>query len=62
MQTRNIKVALRDGEMGAYLALPDRTPVGAIIAIMENYQQSDGSIAVPDVLRPYMGDLEKISA
>jgi len=33
-----------------------------IIAIMENYQQSDGSIAVPDVLRPYMGDLEKISA
>ena len=32
MQARNVKVALRDGEMGAYLALPDRTPVGAIIA------------------------------
>jgi seryl-tRNA synthetase len=27
----------------------------AIIAIMENYQRADGSIAVPDVLRPYMG-------
>lgn len=33
-----------------------------IIAIMENYQQSDGSIVIPDVLRPYMGGLEKISA
>ena len=33
-----------------------------VIAIMENYQQSDGSIVVPDVLRPYMGGLEKISA
>src|SRR5215471_5945713 len=35
MQTRSIKVTLADGEMGAYLAVPDRTPTGAIIAIME---------------------------
>jgi carboxymethylenebutenolidase len=41
MQTRNIKVALRDGEMGAYLALPDRTPAGAIIAIMEIWGVND---------------------
>ena len=34
----------------------------ALIAIMENYQQSDGSIAIPEVLRPYMGGLEKIGA
>jgi seryl-tRNA synthetase len=27
----------------------------ALIAVMENYQQADGSIAVPEVLRPYMG-------
>jgi len=27
----------------------------ALIAVMENYQQQDGSIAVPDVLQPYMG-------
>ena len=26
-----------------------------LIAVMENYQQEDGSIAVPDVLQPYMG-------
>ena len=32
-----------------------------VAAIMENYQQGDGSVVVPDVLRPYMGGLEKIS-
>jgi len=31
------------------------------IAIMENYQQADGSIVIPEALRPYMGGLEKIS-
>lgn len=32
----------------------------ALIAVMENYQNEDGSIAVPDVLKPYMGGLTKI--
>jgi seryl-tRNA synthetase len=32
----------------------------ALIAVMENYQQEDGSIAVPDALAPYMGGLKKI--
>ena len=32
-----------------------------LVAILENYQQSDGSIKVPDVLRPYMNNIEKIS-
>ncbi|WP_100640570.1 serine--tRNA ligase [Marinobacter salexigens] len=32
----------------------------ALIAVMENYQQSDGSILVPDVLKPYMGGTERI--
>ena len=31
-----------------------------LIAILENYQQSDGSINVPDVLKPYMNNMEKI--
>lgn len=31
-----------------------------VIAIMENYQQADGSIVVPEVLRPYLGDLDVI--
>ena len=34
----------------------------ALIAVMENYQQDDGSIAVPDALKPYMGGLTKIVA
>jgi seryl-tRNA synthetase len=32
-----------------------------IIAILENYQQADGSVVVPEVLRPYMGGVEVIS-
>ena len=32
-----------------------------LIAILENYQNSDGSITIPDVLKPYMNNLEKIS-
>ncbi len=31
------------------------------LAILENYQQADGSVIVPEVLRPYMG-VEKITA
>src|SRR5690606_38397975 len=34
----------------------------ALIAVMENYQQEDGSIAIPEVLRPYMGGVTKIEA
>ena len=32
-----------------------------LIAIMENYQEEDGSIIIPEVLRPYMNNIEKIS-
>jgi seryl-tRNA synthetase len=38
------------------------TAVGrALIAVMETYQQEDGTIAVPDVLQPYMGGVKVIS-
>jgi seryl-tRNA synthetase len=40
---------------GSGLALP-RT----MIAVIENYQQADGSIAVPEIIRPYMGGVERI--
>lgn len=33
-----------------------------LIAILENYQQADGSVVIPEALRPYMGGLEKIAA
>ncbi len=40
---------------GSGLALPR-----VMIAVMENYQQADGSIRVPEVLRPWMGGVEAI--
>ena len=33
-----------------------------IVAILENYQRADGTVAVPEALRPYLGGLEMISA
>ena len=33
----------------------------ALVAVMENYQQEDGSIRIPEVLRPYMNNQEVIS-
>ena len=34
----------------------------AMVAVMENYQEADGSIQIPDVLKPYMGGLDRIAA
>ena len=31
-----------------------------LVAVLENYQQADGSVVVPDVLRPYLSGLEVI--
>ncbi len=42
---------------GSGLALP-RT----MIAVLENYQQPDGSVIIPEVLRPYMGGVERIDS
>ncbi len=61
----NIKYrSARDGKAhlvntlnGSGLGLP-RT----LIAVLENYQQPDGSVAVPEVLRPWMGGVEVITA
>ncbi len=41
---------------GSGLALPR-----VIIAILENYQQADGSVIIPEVLRPYLGGAERIT-
>ena len=32
-----------------------------LVAILENYQQADGSVAIPDTLVPYMGGLTRIA-
>ena len=46
----NNKIELLNTINGSGLAL-SRT----VLAILENYQESDGSVAIPDVLRSYMG-------
>ncbi len=33
-----------------------------LVAVLENYQQEDGSVIIPEVLRPYMGGIERITA
>ncbi|MGB1543749.1 MAG: serine--tRNA ligase [Spongiibacter marinus] len=33
-----------------------------LVAILENYQRADGSVAIPSVLQPYMGNIEQLSA
>src|SRR5437899_2892559 len=40
---------------GSGLALPR-----VLIAVLENYQQADGSVVIPEVLRAYMGGVERI--
>ena len=42
---------------GAVLTTVGRT----LVAVLENYQQEDGSIVVPEALRPYMGKIEVIT-
>jgi seryl-tRNA synthetase len=32
-----------------------------LVAVLENYQQADGSVVIPEVLRPYMGGLERLA-
>jgi seryl-tRNA synthetase len=49
------KVRLLHTLNGSGLGLPR-----ALIAVMENYQQADGSIVVPEVLRPWMGGIDLI--
>ncbi len=58
----NTKVKRADGSTEP-VHMNDATAIAigrALIAIIENYQNEDGSITIPEVLRPYMGGKEKI--
>ena len=67
-QARRMNARFRGGAGGktvAYVHTLNGSGVAlgrALIAVMENYQQADGSIVVPEVLRPYIGGLESIAA
>ncbi|MBI3814174.1 MAG: serine--tRNA ligase [Nitrospinae bacterium] len=59
----NIKYKSKDGGKPRFLHTLNGSGLAVgrtLIAILENYQQEDGSVVVPDVLRPYMDGIEKI--
>jgi seryl-tRNA synthetase len=59
----NVRYRPADGSKTRFVHTLNGSGLGmvrALIAVIENYQQKDGSIVVPDVLRPYMGGLETI--
>ena len=66
-QARRMNARFRGGPEGktvAYVHTLNGSGVAvgrALIAVMENHQQADGSILVPEVLWPYMGGLERIA-
>jgi seryl-tRNA synthetase len=66
-QARRMKARWRNPETGkpelVHTLNGSGLAVGrTLIAVMENYQQQDGSIRIPEVLRPYMGRMEAITA
>jgi seryl-tRNA synthetase len=67
-QARRMNARFRggvDGKTVAYVHTLNGSGLAvgrALVAVMENYQQEDGSIMVPEVLRPYMGGVEALSA
>ena len=65
-QARRMKVRYRSQETGKPALLHTLNGSGlavgrTLLAVMENYQQADGSIRVPEVLQPYMGGLTLIA-
>ncbi len=65
-QARRAQIRFRPADGGkpefAHTLNGSGLPVGrTLVAILENYQQEDGSVVIPKVLQPYMGGLERIS-
>ena len=60
-QSRRLAIRMRDGKTVKPLATLNGTLCAVprtIVAILENHQQADGSVRVPEVLRPYLGGRE----
>ncbi|NGO10665.1 serine--tRNA ligase [Streptomyces sp. HC44] len=60
-QSRRLSIRMRDGKTVRPLATLNGTLCAVprtIVAILENHQQADGSVRVPEVLRPYLGGRE----
>ena len=65
-QARRAKIRFRDGATGKTRLVHTLNGSGlavgrTVVAILENFQREDGSVLLPEVLRPYMGGMEQIS-
>lgn len=63
-QARRLNIKYSNGGDKKYASILNGTAFAigrTIIAILENYQQEDGSVVVPEVLRPFMGGIERLS-
>jgi seryl-tRNA synthetase len=59
----NIRFRKKDNKGTAFVHTLNGSGVAlarTVVAILENYQQKDGSVVIPEVLRPYMGGMDKI--
>lgn len=66
-QARRMQARVRNAETGKPELLNTVNGSGlaigrTLVAVLENYQQADGSILIPNVLKPYMGGVEKLQA
>jgi len=62
-QARRMKARYKNDNKSDFLGTLNGSGLAVgrtLIAIMENYQNSDGSVIIPEALRPYMNNLEKI--
>ena len=64
-QARRAKIRFRDGAKGKTRLVHTLNGSGlavgrTVVAILENFQQKDGSVLIPEVLRPHMGGMERI--
>ncbi|MBN2073110.1 MAG: serine--tRNA ligase [Actinobacteria bacterium] len=62
-QSRRLNIKFKDGKNRFFVHTMNSTACAVgrtLLAIYENYQESDGSISVPEVLRPYAGGMRKI--
>lgn len=60
----NVKYRSKDGSKTRFVNTLNGSGLGmprTLIAVLENYQQADGSVVVPEVLRPWMGGLKVIT-
>ena len=63
-QARRANLRWKDGKQTRFCHTLNGSGVATsrlMIALLETYQQADGTVAVPEVLRPYMGGMERIT-